>query len=60
MSNTSQTTIRVPVRYNAKATDPQSLAAAIDRLLETAISSPGILEEYGNPTIEPSECDDEA
>ena len=32
-------------------TDPDSLACAMDRLLETALSTPDILSEYGNPKV---------
>lgn len=38
------------VDYDPEKTDPEALASALDRLLETALSTPGILEEYGNPT----------
>jgi hypothetical protein len=31
--------------------DAESLACAMDRLLETALSTPGILSEYGNPRV---------
>jgi len=32
-------------------TDGEGLACAMDRLLETALSTPGIFEEYGNPEV---------
>ena len=38
------------VDCDANRTDPEALASALDRLLETALSTPGILEEYGDPT----------
>lgn len=45
-----------PVFFDHEITDPETLGCAFDRLLRTAmtspgVSSPGILEEYGNPTI---------
>jgi len=39
------------VYYDPDVTDPEALGYAFDRLLETAMSTPGILDEYGNPTI---------
>jgi hypothetical protein len=45
----------VPIVYDDDVTDPESLAIALDRLLETATSTPRILEDYGNPTIEETE-----
>ena len=37
------------IDYDPGVTDPEGLASAMDRLLETAISTPGILDEYNNP-----------
>jgi len=45
------TTLTVEIEYNPRKTDPEGLACAMDRLLETALSTPGILDDYGNPTI---------
>ena len=39
----------VDVTYDPATTDPDSLATALDRLLETALSTVGILSEYGDP-----------
>jgi hypothetical protein len=44
-------TLTVDVDYNPAITDPESLAAALDTLLQTALSTPGILEDYGNPVV---------
>ena len=44
-----KTTLTIDVEYNPRHTDPEGLAVAMDRLLETALSTPGILDEYGNP-----------
>ena len=41
----------VEVEYNPRKTDPEGLACAMDRLLETALSIPEVMDEYGNPTI---------
>lgn len=46
-----QTTLTVDIDYNDDLTDPEGLAAAMDHLLETALSTPGILDEYGNPRV---------
>jgi hypothetical protein len=43
-----KTNLTIEVRYDPKLTDPEGLAAALDRLLETALSTPGILDEYGS------------
>ncbi len=43
----------IPVNYDRDATDPEALACAFDHLLETAMSTPGILDEYNNPIIGP-------
>jgi len=46
-----QTTLELVVEYDDGATDPEALASALDRLVETAVSTPGILSEYGNPRL---------
>jgi hypothetical protein len=46
-----KTTLTVEIEYDPQKTDPEGLACAMDRLLETALSTPDILEEYGNPTV---------
>ena len=43
------TTLKVDVAYDPEKTDPETLASAMDRLLETALSTPGIMDEYANP-----------
>ena len=47
-----KTILTVEVRYHPRYTDPEGLAVAMDRLLETGLSTPGIMEEYGNPTFD--------
>ena len=39
--------LRLDLEYDEKKTDPEALANAYDRLLGTAITTPGILDEYG-------------
>lgn len=58
-------TLTLHISYDPQVTDPESLASAFDTLLETALSTPGILEEYGDLAIgeflvapdESEECD---
>jgi hypothetical protein len=47
----NKATLTVDVDYNPAITDPESLAAALDTLLQTALSTPGILLEYGDPVV---------
>ena len=44
-------TLTIEVEYDDKdgTVDAEGIAVAADRLLETALSTPGIMEEYGNP-----------
>ena len=46
-----KTTLTVEIEYDPQKTDPEGLACAMDRLLETALSTPDILDEYGNPRV---------
>jgi len=43
----TKTVLTIEVEYDEKATDPDTLASAVDRLLETALSTPGILDDLG-------------
>lgn len=45
----AKTTLTVEVTYDGRVSDPESLASAADRLMETVLSTPGIVAEYGNP-----------
>ncbi len=45
----AKTTLTLDVEYDDRVTDPEALASAADRLLETVLSTPGIMEEYGDP-----------
>lgn len=42
-------TLSVKVDFDDSQTDPESLASAMDTLMKTALSTPGILDEYGDP-----------
>jgi hypothetical protein len=46
-----KTILTIEVQYDPTFTDPEGLASAMDRLLETVLSTPGIMEEYGNPVM---------
>jgi len=45
----AKTTFTLDVEYDDRVTDPEALASAADRLLETVLSTPGIMDEYENP-----------
>lgn len=44
-------TLTIEVGYDDDCTDPDALAVALDTLMETVTSTPGILSEYGDVTI---------
>jgi len=46
-----KTTLTLDLVYDAQITNPESLATAMDRLLETALSPPDIFSEYGDPKV---------
>lgn len=46
-------TLSLQVTYNPTVTNPYELCDALDTLLETALSTQGILEEYGDFVINP-------
>jgi len=48
-----KTLLTLEVEYDPTVTNPEGLAAAMDRLMETACSTPGILDDYANPMIGP-------
>ena len=50
---TKKAKLWLEVEYSPEYTDPESLATALDRLLETILSTPGIMDEYGDPTFGP-------
>lgn len=44
-----KTTLTIDIDYDPGITDPEALASTADRLLKTALSTPGIMKEYGTP-----------
>lgn len=48
---TEQATLYLHVRFNPKMTDAEGLAVAMDTLLETAMSTPGIMDDYGEVSV---------
>src|SRR3990172_11462486 len=46
-----KTQLTLEIEYDPALTDPEGLASALDRLLETALSTPDLLSEYGNPVV---------
>lgn len=56
-----QCCVAVTIAYDDEATDPATLADLVAVLLKDVTSTPGILDEYGDPVIlavEPSEPED--
>jgi len=47
----AKTTLTIEVEYDPRVTDPDSIANAADSLLETALSTPDVLDEYNNPVF---------
>ena len=41
----------VEIEYDEQITDDESVAGALDHLLDTTKSSPGILDEYGDVDV---------
>jgi len=50
-TKTKKTTLTVEIEYDPRKTDPEGLACAMDRLLETALSIPEVMDEYGRPAV---------
>ena len=46
-----KTTLTVEIEYDPALTDPEGLASAMDRLMETVLSTPDIMGEYGDPLV---------
>lgn len=51
MPKTAVTTLTVAVNYDPELTDADSIAAALDTLMETALDTPDVLDEVGNPAV---------
>jgi len=47
MPATSKVRLYLDIQFDQRITDVEALACAMDRLLERALSTPGILEEHG-------------
>jgi hypothetical protein len=45
----AKTTLTIDITYDPEVTHPEGLASAMDRLLETALSIPQVMDEYGPP-----------
>jgi len=45
----AKTTLTLDLDYDPEVTHPEGLASAMDRLLETALSIPQVMDEYGSP-----------
>jgi hypothetical protein len=43
--------LTIEINFDSTITDEDSVGVAVDNLLETALSTPDILAEYGNPGI---------
>jgi hypothetical protein len=44
-------TFTVDIEFDERQTDVEAIASALDRLMATALSTPGIMDEYGDPRI---------
>jgi len=44
-------TLQMTVRYDARVTSADAVTDAVNQLLENAMSTPGVLDEVGDPTI---------
>ena len=44
----NEATLEIKINFDSAQTDAESIASAFDQLLETAMSTPGILEDYGS------------
>jgi len=44
-------TFTINVDYDDRRTDPDALGEALDRLMEMALSTPGILDDYGKVEV---------
>lgn len=49
-----KTKLTLEVEYDANLTDGEGLAVAFDRLLETALSTPGIMDDHGSVKLDPN------
>jgi hypothetical protein len=47
-----QATLKLDIQFDPAVTDAESVAGALDMLLEMAMSTPGILDEYGDVRVD--------
>ena len=47
----AKATLTIDIRFDPKVTDAESVASALDTLLSTAMSTPDVLDECGDPTV---------
>jgi len=43
--------LEVEIEFDETVTDAEAVASALDSLMETALSTPGILDEVGGPMV---------
>jgi|TARA_R110002051_G_scaffold324070_2_gene419902 hypothetical protein len=48
----NQATLEIEINFDSTRTDAESIAVAFDQLLETVMSTPGILEDYGSVIVD--------
>lgn len=51
MSESQTAKLYVEVQFDPEMTDAESLASAFDNLMKIALSTPEILDDYGNPGV---------
>lgn len=51
MSESQTAKLYVEVQFDPEMTDAESLASAFDNLMKIALSTPEILDDYGNPSV---------
>lgn len=51
MPNTETLTLRLDVEFDPGTTDREAVADTMNRVLQNALSTDGILDEIGNPNV---------
>lgn len=51
MPNTKAVRLVIEVAYDPEITSPEDLCEALDKLIETATSTQGVLDEHGSPDV---------
>lgn len=44
-------TLQLTVSYDRKQFDEDAICEAVDRVLQNALETPGVLDEVGNPSV---------